>query len=170
MNMSFLKSRCCLLLFALVATSLNAFTAPKVGDPVPDLAAFKLEGTLPDLKGRVVLIDFWTSWCAPCKKSFPVMKELHEKFTARGFAIVAISVDEDKSAMDTFLKKNPVPFVTVRDPAGKTPEAFGADKMPTSFLVGADGRIISIHSGFEGDPTRKKYLTEIEAALKAAGK
>jgi peroxiredoxin len=98
------------------------------------------------------------------------MKDLLDKFSARGFTILAISVDEKKSDMESFLKKNPVPFTTVRDADGKTPEAFGAQTMPTSFLVGADGKIITVHSGFDGEATHKKYLAEIEAALKAAGK
>jgi thiol-disulfide isomerase/thioredoxin len=171
MNMSFLKSRVLVLAFALATIAANVLAAElKVGESVPDLSKFKLEGNLPDLKGRVVLIDFWASWCGPCKKSFPVMKDLQNKFDARGFSILAISVDEDKSAMNGFLKKNPVPFEIVRDAKGKTPEAFGVDKMPTSFLVGADGKIIAVHSGFDGEATRKQYLAEIEAALKAAGK
>lgn len=172
MNTSFLKSpRKSLLILAAFAVTLATIAAqPKVGEAAPDLSKIKFEGSLPDLKDRVVLVDFWASWCAPCKKSFPVMKELHEKFNARGFTIVAISVDEDKSAMDSFLKKNPVPFTTVRDAAGRAPELFGADKMPTSFLIAPDGRIVAVHSGFEGESTRKQYLNEIEAALKDAGK
>ena len=170
MNMSSLRSKFCLFAVAICALASTAFAGVKVGDSVPDFSKFKLEGTIPDLKGRVVLVDFWASWCVPCKKSFPVMKELLDKFEARGFTIIAISVDEDKSAMSSFIKKNPIPFLTVRDAEGKTPETFGAEKMPTSFLVGADGKIIAIHSGFDGETTRKQYMAEIEAALKAAGK
>lgn len=169
MNMSFLKSKL-ILLAAIGLFCANAFGAPKVGETAPDLSQFKFDGSLPDLKGRVVLIDFWASWCAPCKKSFPVMKELHDKFNERGLTIVAISVDEKKSDMDSFLKKNPAPFTIVRDANGKAPEAFGADKMPTSFIVGVDGKVVAVHGGFDGEVTRKEYLNEIEAALKAAGK
>ncbi len=144
--------------------------APKVGDSFPDLAAAGLEGTLPDLKGKVVLVDFWASWCGPCKKSFPVMGELHQKFGPRGFAIVAISLDERKPAMDAFVKKAQPPFTILRDGKGRLAEIAGVDKMPTSYLLGADGKILSVHSGFEGEATRKDYTREIEAALKAAGK
>lgn len=98
------------------------------------------------------------------------MKELQDKFGSRGLMVLAISVDEEKSAMDAFLKKNPIPFTVIRDGAGKAPELFGIEKMPTSFIVGADGKIIAIHGGFDGESTRKEYLKEIEAALKAAGK
>lgn len=154
---------------ALLAVSAVASPLP-VGAAMPDLSAFPLEGPLPELKNHVLLVDFWASWCAPCKRSFPVMKELHDKFAGRGLIIVAISVDEKKSAMEDFLKKNPAPFTIVRDGAGKTPEAFHAEAMPTSFVIRADGMIAAVHSGFEGQSTRKEYLAEIEAALQAAGK
>jgi len=144
--------------------------APKVGDTFPDLAAAGLEGSLPDLKGKVVLVDFWASWCGPCKKSFPVMGDLHQKYGPQGFAIVAISVDEQKAAMDAFVKKAQPPFTIVRDGKGRLAEIAGVDKMPTSYLVGTDGRILAVHSGFEGEATRKEYVREIEAALKGAGK
>ena len=142
----------------------------KVGDAFPDLSRFGLEGALPDLSGKVALVDFWASWCAPCKRSFPVMKELVDKFGARGFTVVAVCLDENKGAMESFLKKNPVPFVVLHDVKGRLAEAIGVEKMPTSFLVGAGGKIAGIHSGFDGAATRKEYLAEIEAALKAAGK
>jgi thiol-disulfide isomerase/thioredoxin len=143
---------------------------PRPGGVFPNLGAFGLEGAVPDVKGKVALIDFWASWCVPCKKSFPVMKELTEKFGPRGFVVVAVSVDENKGAMDAFLKKNPNPFVVVHDAKGRLAEAAGVEKMPTSFLVGPDGKVLSWHSGFDGEATRKQYLVEVESALKAAGK
>ena len=126
---------------------------------------FQLEGSVPDLKGKVALVDFWASWCGPCKKSFPVLKELHEKFAARGALVVAVSLDEDKKDMDGYLKKNPVPFIVLRDPKSKLAEKLGVEAMPSSFIVGADGRIRSMHLGFEGEATRKLYMQEMEAAL-----
>lgn len=166
MRTSFLK----LTALVLLALAMSAQAGLNPGDLAPKLKAFKLEGALPETEGKVVLIDFWASWCAPCRKSFPVMKELHEKFAARGLVIIAISVDEEKSAMDAFLKKNPAPFAIVRDAAGQSPKAFQAEKMPSSFVVGADGKIVAVHSGFEGSKTRAEYIEQIEAALKTAGK
>ena len=171
MNMSFPKFPGIRLFALALLCAASALAGPlKVGDALPTLAELKFEGTPPEVSGRVVLIDFWASWCGPCKKSFPVMKELQDKFGARGLLVLAISVDEEKSAMDSFLKKNPIPFAVVRDGAGKAPELFGIEKMPTSFIVGADGKIAAIHGGFDGESTRKEYLKEIETALKAAGK
>lgn len=152
------------------APSSLAATPLKVGDSFPPLAEFQLEGTLPDVAGKVVLVDFWASWCGPCKKSFPTMAELHTTYSSRGFAVVAISVDEKKAEMQDFIKKAKPPFTALRDAKGKLVEATGVETMPTSILVGADGRVLAIHSGYEGEATRKKYLIEVEAALKAAGR
>ncbi len=140
----------------------------KTGEAFPDLAQFGLEGALPNLKGKVVLLDFWASWCGPCKRSFPVMKELEEKYGPRGFQVVAVSVDEKASAMASFLKKEKPSFVVLRDSEGRLARAAQIEAMPTSFLIGSDGRVLSVHSGFTGESTRKKYISEIEAALPAA--
>lgn len=145
-------------------------TSAKVGEAFPDLAKFNLEGELPDLQGKVVLVDFWASWCVPCKKSFPVMRELREKFGGRGFVVIAVSLDRKKPAMDAFVKKEAPPFALVRDAKGSLAEALAIDTMPTSFLLGADGKVFALHRGFEGEPTRKLYLSQIEAALQAAHK
>src|ERR1039458_4636553 len=80
-----------------------ATAATKVGDGFPDLASFKLEGKLPDsLKGKVVMVDFWASWCGPCKESFPAMNELQKKFGSSGLVIIAVNEDEDKADMRRF--------------------------------------------------------------------
>ena len=158
-----------LLFFCFALASMEAAASPKIGSPFPKVTDFSLEGTLPELKGKIVLVDFWASWCLPCKKSFPVLNELQEKFARRGFVVLAVSVDEDRAAMEAFLKKTPSKFAVVRDGKGRLAEAAGVEKMPTSFILGADGRVIAQHSGFEGEATRKAYLAEIEAALKSAG-
>src|SRR4051812_32235055 len=142
-------------------------TAP-VGAAFPEFGRYGLEGTVPDLKGKVVLVDFWASWCAPCKQSFSVMKEVHEKFAQRGFVVVTISLDEKKADMEAFLKRNPTPLLVLHDPKGRLAEATGIEQMPTSFVLGPDGKVVAVHRGFEGKATRKAYFAEIEALLKAS--
>ncbi len=148
----------------------GAAAPPKPGSPFPALKSFSLEGKLPEMQGKVVLVDFWASWCGPCKKAFPVMKELHETFASRGFLVLAISLDEKKSDMEGFLAKTKPPFPTLRDPKGKLAEELAVDAIPTSVLVGSDGKVLAVHSGFEGEASRKAYVQEIETALKTAGR
>ena len=147
----------------------SAFAAAgfKSGSTLPDLTGFKLEGKLPaDLKDKVVLLDFFASWCEPCKASFPVMEQLHKQYGPKGLVIIAVNVDEVKGDMEAFLKKNQVTFTVVRDGGQRLVEQAGIATMPTSFLVGRDGKIVSVHSGFKGEETRKKYAQEIEGLLK----
>jgi thiol-disulfide isomerase/thioredoxin len=101
------------------------------------------------LLGQVVYVDFWASWCDPCRRSFPWLRALHEKYAAKGLVIVAINLDKDREAADRFLVKYPAPFRVAFDPAGGTAEAFHVQAMPTSYLVGRDGRVLETHAGFD---------------------
>lgn len=165
MNTSPLKK---LTLAALVVgTIFTATAALKVGDGFPDMATFKLEGKLPDaLKGKVVMVDFWASWCGPCKETFPVMNDLQKKYGDQGLVIVAINEDEESSDMQDFLKLNPATFAVVRDAGQKLVAVAGIRTMPSSFMLDDAGKVRFAHSGFHGDTTRKQYEQEIESLLK----
>src|ERR1700690_66858 len=141
-------------------------TPLKEGDPFPDLTQFGLEGTVPDTHGKVVLVDFFASWCHPCQESFPVMQELHQKYAGQGLVIIAINLDKNKADMDDFLKSHPASFVILRDASNKLVSQVKIPTMPSSFLLDRDGKIHAFHRGFKGDETRKKYTEEIEALLK----
>ena len=146
----------------------SALASVKVGQAFPDLSAFKLEGKLPDsLKGKVVLVDFWASWCGPCGESFPVMEELQKKYGAQGLIIIAVNEDEKKADMEDFLKAQRISFIVVRDTAQKLVAITGIETMPSSFLLGSDGKIMFAHSGFHGASTHRQYEQEIESLLKS---
>jgi thiol-disulfide isomerase/thioredoxin len=139
----------------------------KEGQVFPDLATFKLEGKLPDdLKGKVVLVDFWASWCEPCKLSFPVMEDLHKAWHEKGLVVIAVNVDERARDMQSFLKKHPVPFTVVRDGAQKLVAHAAISTMPTSFMIDRAGKVRFVHHGFLGDKTRKEYEKEVETLAK----
>lgn len=139
---------------------------PKVGDTFPVLADYKLEGTLPETKDKVVVVDFWASWCGPCKASFPAFRELHEKFADKGVVIIAVSIDEDKGEMEGFLKKAKVPFVAVRDAKQKLAEKLSIESIPTTFILGRDGKIAALHNGYGGDSTKRELFAAVEKLLK----
>lgn len=138
----------------------------QAGAEFPDLSKAGLEGTLPDLKGKVVVVDFWASWCTPCKKAMPMYAELHKDYAGKDVVILAISLDEERKAYDAFLKKNSLPFAVARDPKGKLAETVGVQEMPTSFVIGKDGKVASVHSGSLGDKAKAKLSTEIDGLLK----
>ena len=150
----------------LAGTVFTASAALKVGDNFPDLATFKLDGKLPAaLKGKVVIVVFWASWCGPCKESFPAMAELQKKYGDR-LVVIAVNEDEEKSDMQDFLKDNPAGFTVVRDAAQKLVAVAGIQTMPSSFVLDDTGTVRFTHNGFHGAATRKEYEQQIESLLK----
>lgn len=164
MNTSLLKKFALTALFTGALLTANA--ALKVGDTLPDLASFKLEGRLPDsLKGKIVIVDFWASWCLPCAKSFPVLDELQKKYGDK-IVILGVNVDEKAANMEKFLAKHPVTFTVVRDGGQKLVAVVEPETMPTSFILDGEGKVRFLHKGFHGEVTRKEYISEIESLLK----
>ncbi len=153
-----------LLLTAVVPAGMLAGET-KAGDTFPDLAKEGLEGTLPDLTGKILVVDFWASWCGPCRKALPLLSDLHKEYSPKGVVFIAVSLDEDRKDMDAFLKKSPIPFAVVRDPKGKLASKLSVEGIPTSFVVGKDGKVHAVHVGFEGEKVRKKYSTQLDTLL-----
>jgi thiol-disulfide isomerase/thioredoxin len=115
-------------------------------------------------KGKVVLLDFWASWCGPCLRSFPWMNELHLRHAAEGLMVVAVNLDQDRALAEAFLKKIPPRFRIEYDPAGAIATKFGVQAMPTSFLIDRSGRVRQRHAGFR-DAQRAEREHEIELLL-----
>jgi thiol-disulfide isomerase/thioredoxin len=144
-----------------LALAASAMAEVKVGQPFPNLAGFSLEGTLPPREGQVVLVDFWATWCAPCKASFPAYSELSRELAGRGFVLLAVSVDKTRGPYDDFLKRFAPAFPTVRDGAQKLVGEVQVPAMPTSYLIDRHGILRSVHTGYHGADTLRALREEI---------
>jgi thiol-disulfide isomerase/thioredoxin len=138
------------------------------GAPAPDIA---LGGSpapvrLQSLKGKVVYVDFWASWCGPCRQSFPWMNAMQAKYAGKGLQIVGVNLDAHRSDADKFLAEVPATFSVAFDAQGETPKRYAIKGMPTSVLIGPDGRVIQMHSGFR-EEDRKALEDAIAGALSA---
>lgn len=155
-----------LLILCTLALATAARAQLKVGDPFPALASSALSGgAVPATEGKVLVVDFWASWCAPCKASFPALGKINADYAARGLVLVGVSVDEKASAYAAFVKKQTPPFPALHDAEQKLVRAVQVPAMPTTYLIGRDGLIRSIHAGYHGDATDKLLRTELDALL-----
>ena len=147
----------------LVATLLLLGGTPALaldaGDTAPRFTAPTLDRTsvvdLDDFSGKVVLLDFWASWCAPCLKSLPKLEELRRELSGSDFRVVAVNLDEEPEKALLFLSKNPIGYPSAMDPAGRIPERFELGTMPTSYLIDREGVIRYVHEGFQRGDERE---------------
>ena len=115
-------------------------------------------------KGKVVYLDFWASWCTPCRLSFPWMSQLQARYGRDGLVVIGVNVDHDRALADEFLSANRGNFQIVYDPHGALAGKYDFKDMPTSFLIGRDGKVRSVHPGFF--PNREEnYAADVKALL-----
>lgn len=155
--------------FAAALLCSNAAPAVEVGQAAPPFTLPRDGGgslSLGDFTGKVVYVDFWASWCGPCRQSFPWMNDMLSRYEARGLQIVAVNVDAKSADARTFLAEVPARFPVVLDPAGRTPALYALKGMPTSYLVGRDGKVLMVHQSFR-DSDRKALEARIAGLLDA---
>ena len=152
-----------LLIAMLVAAPVRA---ARIGETAPALALTTAAGDTVDLarlRGRVVYVDFWASWCTPCKRSFPWMNELDARYRDSGLTIVAVNVDKRRDDALRFLRDVPARFTVVFDAEGRTPAAFDVKGMPSSYLIDREGRVAAVEEGFHEE--RAKAIEQRIRAL-----
>jgi cytochrome c biogenesis protein CcmG/thiol:disulfide interchange protein DsbE len=148
-------------LATLVLTFFAALTAASVGATAdPPAAAAPRWPALEAYAGKVVLLDFWASWCSPCLQSFPWMNELQQKHGGEGLVVLAVNLDQDRKLAEAFLGKTPAKFKIEYDPNGAVARQFGVQAMPTSFLIDRTGKVRVRHAGF-----KDKHRTEREQQI-----
>lgn len=140
-------------LAAALFAAASAGLAVEPGAAAPDFRLMPFSGTQPvslsDYRGRVVLADFWASWCSPCRQSLPLYNGLQADFPASDFAIVAIGLDEDAADARAFLREHRVDYTALQNPDGSVAQAFGLKGMPSSYLIDRKGIVRYVHVGFE---------------------
>ncbi|MDX1824805.1 MAG: TlpA disulfide reductase family protein [Thiohalomonadales bacterium] len=122
-------------------------------EPAPDFQLpTKTEPvSLQSLEGQVVYLDFWASWCKPCRQSFPWMNAMQAKYHAKGLRVVAVNVDSDSEQVKRFLSRYPAEFVVAYDPQGKIASQYQVKGMPSSYLIDRQGNIHASHIGFRDE-------------------
>jgi cytochrome c biogenesis protein CcmG, thiol:disulfide interchange protein DsbE len=145
---SSIRAAGCLLALMLCAAS-------QAAEPALDLAPYR---------GRVVVVDFWASWCKPCRQSIPWLNGLRDRYGPRGLVIIGVNVDAERADANRFLREVPIAFEVVYDPAGVIARKFDVQGMPSSFVFDRNGALVRTHLGFR-ENRRSEHEAEIEALL-----
>lgn len=136
--------------------------------PAPDFTLPMRDGgsvNLASLKGQVVMINFWASWCGPCRAEFPILDDMYRKYKPMGFTLVGVNVESDPADAERFLSKFPVSFPIAYDAANQVSGAYGVSAMPTTLIVDRKGNVRWLHRAYKpGD--ENEYLNQIRAMLR----
>jgi peroxiredoxin len=158
----FVNAALCL---SLAVTSLTGSAlALDAGQSAPEIALKDMSGKavkLSDLKGKVVLVDFWASWCGPCRESFPALEKLSKSYKDKGFVVLGINIDNDVAAAQKFLKEVPVSFSVANDAGKQVAKSYAPPTMPSSYLIDKSGKVHAVHAGFKASDAAK-----LEAEIK----
>lgn len=160
-----LRSVTVLLVGGIVA---SAALAANLSGPAPGFTLESRDGdvvSLEDLKGQVVMINFWATWCVPCRQEMPHLEALHQRYNSLGFTLLGVNVEDDPEGATKFLKDTPVSFPILYDPKNGVSKLYDVVAMPTTVLVGRDGTMRFIHHGYKPG-YEGEYQTQIRALLR----
>ncbi len=153
-----------LLLSAVLALTPSSRAEVKVGDPFP-VRNPAIGGALAPVQGKVAVVDFWASWCAPCRASFPAYGKLNVAYAPKGLAILAVSVDDSPEEYDRFVKKFSPPFPVTLDKGHALVGLVSVPTMPTCYVLDRHGRVRFMHAGYHGSETDESLRREIEQLI-----
>ncbi len=160
-------TRMVLSLAASLSLATLAFAAETAG-PAPDFSLQSRAGetvSLAELRGNVVMINFWATWCGPCREEMPHLEALYQRYSGLGFTILGVNVEEDSSLSDRFLADTPVTFPILFDPANGVSELYDVLAMPSTVIVDRNGNKRFIHHGYQPG-YENEYQTQIRALLR----
>lgn len=158
----------CLTLAGMAPMQMAMAALPTVGARAPD---FSLRGStgrnmrLSELRGEVVLINFWATWCGPCRQEMPQLNQLYAQYRAAGFTLLGVNIDDKRDNAEAMLKKLGVRFPTLFDSDKRVARLYDVDTMPATLLIDRDGRIRYVHRGYR-DGYERKYQEQIRELLK----
>jgi peroxiredoxin len=167
-TMRFHKLKKFLLAFSFCMSLSGNVYALEPGSKAPDFNLPGMQGSVQLSKtiGSVVYVDFWASWCGPCRHSFSWMNAIQEKYRSQNLQIIGINLDAKNEDAKKFLAEIPATFTVVFDSNGETAKQYGIKGMPTSFLIGRDGKVIYQHLGFK-EADKESIEKQIKSALEA---
>ncbi|HEX6637914.1 MAG TPA: TlpA disulfide reductase family protein [Steroidobacteraceae bacterium] len=154
-------------LVALLIPGLLVIAAASAAGEVAGAGAESLE--LERHRGKVVVVDFWASWCKPCRQSIPWLNEMHSRYGNQGLVIVGVNVDASRADAERFLETTPIDFEIVFDPDGALARRYALKGMPSTFVFDRDGQLVATHLGFRQAARNAREADLKQLIDKAAG-
>ncbi len=155
-----------------VALSLTLpLQASDVSGPAPDFTLTSRDGqtvTLSDLKGQVVMINFWATWCGPCRQEMPLLEQLYSRYESLGFTLLGVNVEEHSKDAAVFLKETPVTFPILFDPENGVSKLYDVSAMPSTVLVDRSGNVRFLHHGYQPG-YENEYQNQIRTLVRERG-
>jgi peroxiredoxin len=140
--------------------------APAAGGPAPDFTLRTMEGKnlrLQEQRGKVVLVNFWATWCGPCRQEMPLLNQMYQKYQASGFTLLGVNVDDDSKNAATVVGKLGVSFPVLLDSEKKVSKLYDLNSMPSTLIIDRDGRVRYVHRGYQSgyEATYEKQIREL---------
>jgi peroxiredoxin len=157
-------------IFALaLLTAGVAFAGVQKGQRAPEFSLPSLKGStvaLSQLRGRVVLVDFWAQWCEPCKKELPQLDRLAKEYAPKGVVVLTVNIDKQRENAERMVKQLGLTLDVLLDPAGSVAGSYDLPKMPTSFVVDKKGIVRFVNEGFDGPKDVDRFKQELDELTK----
>ena|SRR5437868_11623551 len=153
-----------MLTLALVTAGV-AFAGVQKGQRAPEFSLPSLKGStvvLSQLRGRVVLVDFWAQWCEPCKKELPQLDRLAKEYAPKGVVVLTVNIDKQRENAERMVKQLGLTLDVLLDPAGSVAGSYDLPKMPTSFVVDKKGIVRYVNEGFDGPKDVERFKHELD--------
>jgi peroxiredoxin len=157
-----------ILILSGVLTSFVSFASDTVSGPAPDFTLKSRDGkevSLSSLQGQVVMINFWATWCGPCRQEMPKLEAIYQRYNRLGFTLLGINVEDNRAGADKFLKETPVSFPILFDPKSTATKLYHVETMPSTVLVGRDGTMRYLHHGYASG-VENDYQDQVRALLR----
>jgi len=165
-NMNSVNKFTLIILFVLL--SLGGITNITAKTAAPDFTLQSLDGKnvrLSDFRGQVVLLNFWASWCGPCRQEMPILDEIHNRYKSLGFTVLGVNLDAKSKKAIGYLKDTPVTFPVLLDPKGDVSSEYGVQAMPSTVIIDKDGKVRFLHQGYKSG-YEDDYKKQIKSLLR----
>jgi peroxiredoxin len=163
-----MKQRIGMWIASALLTCTVALASSAAHAPAPDFTLNSRSGkplSLAQYKGQVVMLNFWASWCAPCKQEMPLLETIQKKYGKLGFTLIGVNVEPDSQAANAVLEKIPVSFPIVYDTESKVSKLYEVSGMPSTVIIDRKGQVRLLHKGYKpGD--ENQYLNSIRALIR----